>query len=163
MGLGEVKERFQTSTGPDGKAWPPLGFPRPEGGSMVLLNHGVLRASYTSEHGYNFWRVGTNLEKARILHFGGTIVPVRAGALTIPLTREAIYAGSARAMKGLVLRRGYLVESRTDEHGKPIEVRHWKLVRKVTIPARPQVGVSDALLKKWTALLVFYIQTGRLS
>lgn len=165
MALSEVKARFQTGTGPDGRTWAPLRFPRPEGGTIPLRNHGILAASYTSESDSTSFRVGTNLEKARVHHYGATIYPVKRKALTIPLTKEAVRAGSARAQGGLVLMGRYLVKKdppRAVKGQTQKIVRHWILVLSVTIPARPQVGVSDALFKRFSYILVNFLRSGRL-
>lgn len=161
MGLGEVKDRFATQTDVDGRPWAPLKYGRPEGGSIPLRNHGILMASYTSEYGKDFWRVGTNLEKAKLLHFGGTVVPVNKKWLTIPLTREAVYAGAAPNQPGLHFGKRANQEDTAglyDDAG----VKHWHLTKKVVIPPRKQVGVSPELLDQWIEILFHYITTGEL-
>lgn len=156
MALAEVRRRFDTGTGPDGMPWAPLAFPRPEGGSIPLRNHGILAASYTYESGGDYFRVGTNHEAARLQHYGGTVVPIAAKFLTLPITREAVYAGRARNMPGLHAeandRGGVLADNQ--------HVAHWLLVKSVTIPARPQVGLSDELFRRWCGILVTYLRTG---
>lgn len=161
MGLNEVQERFSTQKDPDGAPWPALRFARPEGGNIPLRNHGTLLASYTSEYGPDFWRVGTNLKKARLLHFGGTVVPVNKKWLTIPLTREAVYAGAAPNQPGLHFQR-------TQDPGSAglydnAGVKHWHLTKRVVVPPRKQVGASDALIDDWLDnVLVPYLTTGEL-
>lgn len=161
MALAEVKERFSTQKDVDGKQWPALRFARPEGGNIPLLNHGLLRASYVSEWGTDYWRVGTNQVKARLLNFGGDVVPVNKKWLTIPLTREAVYAGQARNQPGLHFQRSKNGETLGlyDAAG----VKHWHLTKRVTIPPRKQIGVSDTLIDDWIEnVLVPYLTTGEL-
>lgn len=167
MGLSEVKQRFNEGKGPDGIPWMPLAHPRVEGGTSPLRNHGILGASYAFESGPNYWKVGTNLKRAKSHHFGATILPKNAKALTIPLTREAVYAGRARNMgKALFVYKtkdkAFLAESKTVSGGPSKLILHWLLLKKAVIPPRPQVGTSPELLARWKRLLVQYLRTGRL-
>ena len=93
MGLGEVKDRFDTGKDPEGMPWKPLRFPRVQGGNLPMRNTGLLAASYVSEYGRDYWKVGTNLKYARMQHYGATIVPVKKRWLTIPMTKQAVYSG----------------------------------------------------------------------
>lgn len=160
MGVAEIKSRFDTQTDPNGATWAPLRFPRPEGGAIPLRNHGTLAASYSFESGQDFFRTGTNLRKARLLHYGGEVVPVTKKWLTIPLTKEAVYAGDAPSQQGLHFRKrkDSNVAGLFDANG----VRHWLLVKRVVIPSRKQVGASPALLEKFRFVLVNYLRTGEL-
>lgn len=96
--LADVRENFDKSHGPDGQAWKPLAFPRPnsKGSDKPLLNNGILRASVTgtgqghveeiTDHSLT---IGTNLPYARLQQEGGTITPKSGKALALPLTKEA--------------------------------------------------------------------------
>ena len=74
----------------------------PGGPSGFKTSHGGagLRGSITHLIDFPVGYVGTNLKYARIHELGGTIHPVRAGALSIPLTDYAKKAGGARNYPG---------------------------------------------------------------
>jgi hypothetical protein len=160
MAAAEIKERFNTQTDPDGHPWIKPRFPRPEGGGLVLLNHGILRASYTSESGPDWFRAGTSDKRAKPLHFGATIRPVNKQWLTIPLTREAVYAGRAPNQPGLHFRqkRGKDVAGLYDSDGK----RHWLLVKEAHLPSRRQVGLSVELAARFRLTLSQFLLMGKL-
>lgn len=101
--LADVRENFKNSAGPDGTPWKPLKFPRPQGGNKLLWNKGLLRASitggnsdYREEVGINYVSIGTVRPGANLMNSGGTIVPTKAKALAIPLTKAAADARSPR-------------------------------------------------------------------
>lgn len=101
--IADVKENFDKSAGPDGTPWKPLKFPRPRGGNKPLLDTGMLRASVTggspefrADTGLNYVSIGTVRPGANLMHAGGTVVPTKAKALAIPLTKDAVRAGSPR-------------------------------------------------------------------
>lgn len=159
LALGDLRERFRRGVDPDGRPWKPLAFARAMGGSVPLRNTGALLASYAAESGPDWFRVGTNHPHARTHHEGATITPRAGRFLTIPKTRAAVYAGSARRMTGLVPlygpKGGVLKDGRTGEV-------HWVLTRRVTIPARRQVGLSEPAARRFRVMLVHYLRTGRL-
>lgn len=159
MGLSEVRTRFHTQTDPSGVPWAPLAHARPEGGTLPLRNHGTLAASFTSESGPDFFRVGTNLPHARLLHFGGVVTPKNKRFLTLPLTREAVYAGSARNQTGLHFQGNARAGVLADAAG----VAHWALVKRVTVPPRRIVGLSALTFRRWAGLLVHYLRSGRMT
>lgn len=141
----DVRERFQTSTDPDGRPWRPLRRPRPQGGTKPLLNTGQLRNSIVPVVTADGGAVGTNHVAARLHNGGGTIRPKKGKALAIPLTREAVRAGSPRRFKRrLVL----LAGKRQGGPAKLVEwkggkaVAHFLLVKKVVVPARRFAGLS---------------------
>ncbi len=159
MGREEVRERFDTGTDPDGIPWQPLAYPRVNGGeAKPLRNFGLLMASYVSEFGRDYWKVGTNEKHARAHHYGATIIPFNVKWLTIPITKTAVYAGKARNQSGLHFRK----RKDSDKAGlyDADGVCHWILVKRVVIPARRQVGVSDELMERWLPVLVEYLKTG---
>lgn len=154
-----AKRSFASATDPDGRAWKPV-IPglRPRGGAAPLRDRGLLMASasagasgggpgaiftLTDTH----LEQGTNIEYAAIHQYGGEIRPKSGRALAIPVSREA-YGKRPRAFgKPLAVvwpkgkRSGWLVERRAGRHAKTIF--HYLLVSKVTIPARPFLGISD--------------------
>lgn len=94
--ITETRNCFRNSRDPDGVAWKPLKFNRPQGGNKPLLNKGLLRASVTGEGPNsinkitaNSLTIGTNRPGANLMQRGGTVTPTKAKALTIPLTKEA--------------------------------------------------------------------------
>lgn len=135
--VSDVKRRFVTSTAPDGSPWKPLKYRRPRGPGKPLLDTGLLLASITGSYEPNALRVGTNRAGAALHQFGGTVLPVKGKFLTIPNTPAAVRAGSPRRLTGtpstpLFARR------RGGEW-----VGHFILARKVVVPARPFLGVSQ--------------------
>lgn len=98
-----VFDNFNKSAGPDGTPWARLRFPRVRGGDKPLLDTGQLRASVTTktkDHVENVTvnsiEIGTVRPGASLMQSGGTVVPTKAKALTIPLTKEALRAGGPR-------------------------------------------------------------------
>lgn len=168
MYLSETQSRFDRATGPTGVPWMPLRFGRPQGGTKPLSNTGLLRQSFTFTNTAFSFAVGTNAVQASLMHAGGTVRPVRAKALTIPLTKEAVYAGRAGNMDGLFFYRqkktgNTFLARREQGRGKNPRLRlHWLLTDKAVVPARPIVGVSDEFLSKYLPILADYLRTGRL-
>lgn len=163
MYLSEVKDRFNQSVGPDGTPWLPLKMPRPQGGSLPLRSTGMLLASFSSFYTPSSFGVGTNHPGARVHQYGATIRPVKAKKLTIPLTKEAVYAGRATNMSGLFILRSGRSLFLARREGKANRVRrHWLLVDRVKVLARPMVGISQPLLNRTIRLLVGYFRTGKL-
>lgn len=165
---GDMKNHFTRGSGPNGETWKPI-RPRPQGGDKPLLNTGKMRASITGiaePHGAS---AGTNALQANLHNAGGTIRPVNAKMLSIPLTREAVRAGSPRrfprnlfvikSRKGNVLlveappktKTGKVKKRKLNASEQTILaglgdtgglVPHYVLVRSVTIPARPFGGFT---------------------
>lgn len=167
----DVNENFNTSASPDGAPWAPLRFPRPnsKGGDKPLLNTGLLRASITrtgAGHIENLTatsvEIGTVRPGANLMHAGGTVVPTKAKALAIPLTKEAYSAtvnggGPRKFPRPLFVlwkagaKSGALAEVVQKGRGKkkkPTLIRHFALVKSVTVPARPFVGFGQRLVAK---------------
>jgi phage gpG-like protein len=115
----DFKQRFATSTAPDGSSWPPLkGFrvrrndalAKPKGGGSLqpLRDTGLLMASATAQGKGHVeeitslsMEVGTNLDKAAVHQKGVPSEvwdgrPTKGKALAIPMTIEAQRAGSPR-------------------------------------------------------------------
>lgn len=161
-----TKQNFDEGHSPDGVPWVPLQHPRLRGGDKPLRDRGLLMASLTGRSGQGhieevtgnslIW--GTNLEYAATHQYGATIRASSAGALTIPLTVEALQAGSARNFpsKLFVWRRNdkaYLAQ-RKDKRGL---VFHYLLLKEVTIPARPFLGINQEMARDIEAVFSEYL------
>ena len=177
-----IKENFAGSHDPDGKPWAALQRPRPMGGDKPLRNFGILMASATAQGAQGHVRqisaralvFGSNLPQAALHQHGGTVTPKSAGALTIPLTKEAVRSGGARNMPDLFVWRpgrfatagskagpAYLAERVQTGRGrnkKSALKLHWLLVQSVTIPARPFIGINAKLAETWDGILVDFVR-----
>lgn len=142
--VSATTKNFQTGVGPNGQSWPP---PKMRAGKP-LYDTGVLMASVTASGAGHTggttdttltW--GTNLEYAQIHQYGGTIVPVNAKALAVPLTSEAKRSGGPRRMGDLhmVWPNGKPSGTLRDSSGKA----QFALVKSITIPARPFLGWNE--------------------
>lgn len=89
-------------------------------------------------------RIGSNLPYAKIQNEGGTVEPVNAKFLAIPITRKAHLAGSPRRFK----------ETPRDRLRD-----NYVFVKKVTIPARPYIGISQRCADRLVALTVNFINS----
>lgn len=140
------------------------------GGGKALYDTGRLARSLTRRPrvAENSVTVGSNLAQARLLQFGGTVVPKRAKHLTQPLTREAARTQSFRRWwtemerknrrPFILRRRGKVLAMALAKPAKrrsgagsgraraevPKVEAHWKLVAKMTVPARPFLGFSPS-------------------
>jgi len=156
-----VRKRFQTATDPFGRPWPALRRPRPQGGSQPLLNTGVLRNSYQPRVEADGASIASVLPQARLQNFGGIIVPTRAKALSIPLTVEAVRAGSPRRfprrLQNRPVRGGRNVVGVLYERDRQGRVReHYLLVKKITVPARWHLGAGPEELRQIDLLAAEY-------
>ena len=150
LAVSGMRRSLNAGESPDGTPLQSLSFPRPQGGSKPLLNRGLLAASISASVSESEIALRANAPGARIHQFGGTIVPTRANALSIPLTVEAVRAGGARNFpRPLFLLRkmdggpgGALAETVGKGKNKTVRV-HYLLRMSVTVPARPYLGVSD--------------------
>jgi phage gpG-like protein len=154
-----TKKNFEAAQSPDGAAWKPVEF-RPEGygGSNQPLNDfGLLKASasargaqgHIEEVSSSVLTYGTALIYAAIHQFGGTIKPKKGRMLAIPLTREAArYKGPRDFPRQLFLWHGdparppLLCEEGKEKKLTPV----YRLVPRVTIPARPFLGFNEPLV-----------------
>jgi phage gpG-like protein len=159
ISVAGTREHFAESRGPDGKPWPALKHPRPDGGNKPLLDKGLLQASISASVTQEELWLRANHPGAAVHQFGATIVPKRAKALTIPVSKEAKRIGSpgrGRFPRPLFVvargagQTGFLAEGRPD--GKGITI-HYLLRRSVTIPARPYLGWSESTIKKMERVL----------
>ena len=158
VAAGAVKKGMTDGVSPDGTPFRPLGWPRPSGGTKPLLDTGVLRASVSAEADGSGITLRANAPGARLHQEGGVIVPRRAKALTVPLTREAARAGGARNFPRKLFAigkkeggKGALAE-RTPRGGL---ILHYLLRRSVTVPARPYLGVSAETANRIGTVIAF--------
>jgi phage gpG-like protein len=126
------------------------------GGGKALLDTGRLRnalVSRTPRYTKDSVAITTEGVIYAALHqFGGEIVPVNAKMLAVPLTRDARRAGSARrwwennkSAKPFVFTSGKgkkLIATANKEGALEF---HFVLLPKVTVPARPFLGISETL------------------
>jgi phage gpG-like protein len=179
----DMKGHFDRSASPDGSPWAPIG-PRPQGGDKPLLNTGKLRASITGQAETDGASAGTNAIQANLMNAGGTIRPVKAKALSIPITREAVRAGSPRvfprklvlikSQKGNVLlvetapktKTGKIKKRKQTAGEKSLAARfdggaefvvHYVLVPSVTIKARPFNGFTAEAIEDVTGMAMDYL------
>lgn len=133
--------RFRSQEAPTGEAWQPSRRVK-EGGGQTLSLSGRLRRSLTTAATYNTATVGTNDIKAAIHQYGGVIRPRSGPFLAIPVTPEARAAGGAKRFPEEL----HVVQSLRGQFmlvdGKG--TTQYLLLRQVTMPARPFLGVSDA-------------------
>lgn len=166
--IADTKKNFDEGHAPDGTPWAPIA-PRPSsrGNDKPLRDKGLLMASVLRQSGQGHvetitatgFEFGTNLEYASIHQGSGptqTIRPKTAGALSIPLSKEAARYDSPRKFPkplSLVPRKNkppLLIEvvQRGKKNKKDFKsIVHYILVKSVTIKARPFLGWSERLLK----------------
>lgn len=158
--VSDIQNRFTQSVGPTGAAWLPLRFPRLTGGEKPLSNFGLLANSFSHAVTSPRLDIGTALPHAPLMNFGGTVRPKRSKYLTIPMTLKAFRAGSARRIDGLRFRYvGGAGAFLVDEDGTP----QWRLVKKMTVPARPFIGWSEEWSQDFREMLAEYLTTGRIT
>lgn len=173
--IADVQDHFATSSGPDGQPWPALKWPRPQGGNKPLWNTGILRGSITGTGPDHIERItpdsveiGTTRKGANLMHAGGTVRPVSARALAIPITVEAVRSGGPRNFPRplfMIWRQGapsgVLAEknrgrSRGRQRGGI--TAHFALVKKVVIPPRPFVGFGQKLITRIESIMTNAMQ-----
>lgn len=151
LAVAGVRQGFAEGVSPDGTPFAPLAHPRPQGGGKPLRNTGLLAASVSASCTGDELALRANAPGARLHQEGGTVRPTRAKALAIPVTPEAVRAGSARRFprrlfalgaKAAGKGKGALAES--DGRGG-VKV-HYLLRQSVDVPARPYLGVSEKVL-----------------
>lgn len=153
----DVLLHFKGEQGPDGP-WKPSRRARTQGrrtltGSPPNLMKAIADKSDEETAAVGVLRTGPAVRYARIHQYGGVIVPTKGKCLAIPWSKQAEAAGRPRNMPNLTLvwpkgaKSGWLVEhkpGRGKNNYKERDILHWLLVRKVTIPARPYLWLSDA-------------------
>jgi phage gpG-like protein len=154
--VSDIKGRIAAGVDVRGQRFRPLKHARPRGGNKPLLDRGLLLASFTSRVEPDAVVVGSNHPGAAANNFGA-VIRAKKKMLAIPLTKEAVRAGSPRRFKRKELtlqptrkRRVFLLMS-TDKAGR--RVPQFLLVDSVKVPQREFMGVSDkALLQVADAL-----------
>ena len=110
----------------------PAGFKSSRGGAGLV-------GTITHEVKYPVARIGTNIKYGRIHELGGTIVPATAGALTVPLAREARKAKAKDFPDAFLLKLGskaFIVQS--VGRGKRAHLKFLYVLKdSVHMPARP--------------------------
>lgn len=172
MGISEIKDRFSTSTGPDGNGWAPLKYPRPRtgGNDKPLRDTGILMASFAHKETSNSLVIGTVQPQAQLMHFGGIVKPKRGKFLAIPLTKAAVYAGSPLRFSGPTrgrYGRGALSPriNKAKTGGVLVDangVAQFAFTKQVTVPARPFMGFSKQWMDDFHAMLAEFLLTGRI-
>lgn len=174
--LAKTADNFRGAHAPDGTPWPAIQGIRArlKGTPQPLRDRGLLAASLSAKGGEGTvdtlaatsleW--GTALDYAATHQEGATIYPKEAKALAVPLTPEAYRAGGPRNF-GRPLRlvwpkgkaRGWLVEDRRKrgKKGERAEMQ-FLLLPKATIPARPFLGLTDALVGRLETVLLDFVE-----
>lgn len=129
--------RFRQQQAPDGTPWKKG---HKESG-RTLTDKGLLRRSLSTVATRSDVTVGTNLAYAAIHQFGGEIRPVNSRFLSVPVTDAAREAGSPKRFPvdlsvAQTLSGQYVLVTAEG-------VVQYLLLTKVTMPARPFLGVSD--------------------
>lgn len=151
----DVRRQFYEGVTSTGLPFQRLKMPRPAGGDKPLLSTGELANSYIAEASSTAIEVASRHPGAKLHQLGGTVKPVRAKALTIPLTKEAARYGSPRRFpRKLFSKWGFLVEI-VGNGNKKRWVFHYAFAKKVEIPARP-VGFSEKAIKEAGEMLLDY-------
>jgi phage gpG-like protein len=150
------KEGFRSQRAPDGTPWAPLKYPRPRGGSTVLVDTGRLRNSGEARVSGETLALSATAPGAAAHQFGAVVRPKAAKALAIPVTVPATRFASPRRFPGPALvylpsrhqnpdDRGKLAQITFKGRGKRARVVvtvHYLLRAKVVVPKRPFVGFS---------------------
>lgn len=148
-----VRRHFAEGRAPDGSPWPPLGRPRPAGGSKPLRDKGLLAASVSALVTETEIVLRANAPGAR-LHQEGGVVAAKGKLLAIPVTRDAARAGGPRQFPRPLFAAGKPGKGFLAERGRRGRlVVHYLLRASVTIPARPYLGVSAATAQIISALV----------
>jgi phage gpG-like protein len=157
--IANMRRDMTSGVSPDGAAYAPLRFSRPQGGNKPLMNRGILRASLSAEFTGETLFLRANAPGARLQQEGGTIVPTKGKALTIPLTVEAVRAGGARnfprplfVLRNSGSQNGVLAE-RVGKGKKARVVVHYLLRNRVQVDARPFLGLSKATAEDMATIL----------
>ena len=151
IAVSEMKLAMTQGHSPDGTPYVPLSWPRIRGGDKPLLDRGLLRACLSALATGDSLTLSATAPGARVHQFGATITAKPGKALAIPMTKEALYAGSPRNFPGLFRVRGGLAtavetRSRRGRYGTRVQTRvvlQYLFKKSVTIPARPYLGLTD--------------------
>jgi len=149
LAVRERRRRIAEGRDPQGRPYKPLApltvMARGGGSPKPLFKRGLLMRSigYRLEPPHRIV-VGSNLKQARLLQKGGTIRPVKARLLAIPVIPQAAAAGSPRNVAGLTLiktGKGTLLLVKTTKRAFHI---WYVLLPKVTVDAREFLGAGPA-------------------
>lgn len=157
--VSDLRMRMTRGISPNGQAYVPLAHGRVRGGTKPLLDTGVLRASINAKAEPFGATVGTNLHYAPVHQYGATITPKTKKFLAIPVTKQALRAGSPTRFPGRLSPR---INKRTmkgvlvDEAGTV----HYVLTQKVVIPARPFIGVSQEVVQEASQMVAHVLGAG---
>lgn len=150
IGLSDVRDHFQTSTGPQGVPWAPIKFRvRSSNGMKPLLDTGQLRAAQNYRVDETGFVIGSNKIQAHLMAKGGTIRPIKGKFLAIPVTLDALRVRSARSFPRKLIcvigknGRGGVLKEIISVKGKKVEIVHYALTKEVTIPPREFLFISD--------------------
>jgi phage virion morphogenesis protein len=125
----QTRERFETTTGPDGQKWPPS--KRAAKGGRTLTDTARLLNSITSASDTTHAEVGTNVVYAAIHQFGGDIEqPARATTL------YRHFDAATGKFEPRFLKARNKKANRATTHAIP--------ARTIRVPARPFLGVGPA-------------------
>lgn len=166
MAVAGYKDHFFKQTAPDGTPWPGLKYQRPRGGNRALLDTGRLVNSGLAKAGDDEVALSATAPGAALQQFGGTVRPVSAKALAIPVTAEAMRFGPRRfpgpplvylpGRKANPDDRGKLAQITFKGRGrksKAVVTVHYLLRAKVVVPARVFVGFSAATVDDMAGLV----------
>jgi phage gpG-like protein len=160
----KARSNFQEGRSPDGTPWAPLKRPRvnSKGNDLPLRDTGIFQASVTSPGSPGNVNTlddrkleyGTNLDYSQIHQYGGIITPKVAKLLAIPATKEAKSIGSPRnwpdgELKFLFGKKGGTGAGVAKDLKGQIQ---YYFAKKVTIPARPYLGVTDEDKSEWAEM-----------
>lgn len=158
IAVADVRQRLNQGLTPEGTPFAPLAFPRPQGGNKPLQNTGILAASVSASCTESELILRANAPGARLQQEGGIVRPVKAKALAIPLTKEAVRAGSPRnftagrlfpfkSAKGGGLATQDEKPGKRGKYGTKVKAKitvHYIFRASVTIPERRYLGLSEA-------------------
>ena len=123
------------------------------GRTLYTRGHLARSIKYRMEGNKIYLTAGdTSVPYARIQHEGGTIVPKTSKYLAIPLTAKAKLYKPRQFPEATFIAKGYIFSKQGD---KP--VAQYKLVKSVTIPARPYLYVGPNDMKQIDELVREYV------
>jgi len=172
IGLSDVRDHFQKSMGPSGP-WPPVqSRPHRKTAGKPLLDTGLMRAGLTTRVVGSSYYIGSTAIQAGTHNFGAVITPKNGKFLAIPLTKEAYYVGSPRKFPrpldvyinregsgGVMFEWPIRIRRGKVEDLDPID--HYWLTKKVTIPKREFLWISDDANEKIQRRVQRYYETGK--
>lgn len=144
----ECKINALNQVSPDGTPFAPSKHPRRWGNGGPLNDTGKMIAGIeASVPAPTELDLTSDSPQSRLMQDGGTIVPVNAKFLTIPLTEEAARAGGARNYPGdltPIINKQKTKGVLRDEDGEAV---YALTVGPIDVPARPFVGFSEEMLQ----------------